>query len=380
MNLCGLRGLYIHFPFCKKKCGYCDFISYEGHLDLIFEYVRYLKREIAFYPKFNIDSIYLGGGNPGFVFSNCNRAIIDLLRFIFSYFSVSGDCEITIEINPEDIPNIDFNLIKSIGINRISIGLQRANRYSLDILTRNKESFEIFKANYKRLCDFNISIDFIYGIPGDTKNKVRAEVTKILLNHPPDHVSIYLLEIKRNTEFYMDGYMNIIPDDEILSDIYYEIRDLLENFRYFQYEISNFSKKGKVSRHNMKYFKNEEHIGIGVGAWGCLNGIRYQNFIDFNGYFKALDNGNLPYYFKEGINSEIYVKETIMMSLRTVRGIKRDFLDNIKDILPIHIYNKIIKKILFYKKNGFIKEENGYLSIDRDYFFVSNEIIGDIIF
>ncbi len=364
-------GLYVHIPFCYSKCYYCSFNSYpirDFQKDFLEKYFKKVILQLEFYSKFNfsLKSIYIGGGTPSIV----NPIFIEnIFNEIFKRYKVVNNCEITIEVNPKTFSIDKLKTYKSFGINRISVGIQSFIDKFLKILGRPYSSYEAVKSleivsNYFE----NINIDLIFGIPFQSLKDIEKEFL-FLKRFPVKHVSYYCLSIEEDTEFFKKGYKEI--SDDIFSKMYDLIIEKLNELRFSQYEISNFSKKNYFCRHNLNYWNYGEYIGVGAGAVSFFNRIRTKNFSNPKIYVKKEPN---EYEERECINLSKQKFEYIMLNLRKVEGInlhdykKRFNNDFFKE------FNEVLKK---FKDFFEIKKDNVNLNIEG--FKVSNLILSEFL-
>ena len=371
-------GLYIHIPFCKKKCEYCDFKSYAGKENLIDEYMKWLNYEIKEVGEGNqydyeagrddlaiVKTIYIGGGTPSVIDS---KYILQIMDCIKENYLVAEDVEVTIEINPGTVNEEKLITYKKSGINRLSIGLQETHNDLLKTLGRI-HSYEDFLATYQLARDVgfqNLNVDLMLGLPGQTIADLEESLDRIIeLN--PEHISVYSLIIEENTPFYEKLNENkiILPEDEAERKMYWLTKQKLERARYIHYEISNFAKKGFESRHNLSCWNQEEYIGFGVAAHSYTNNVRYSNIDKIEEYITNFDSNkqNENFVFHEKQNKESKMKEFMMLGLRKIEGIsiqkfKSKFGEN-----PIFIYRKELEKLV----------EEGLLEIDGDVIKLTNK-------
>lgn len=291
--------LYIHIPFCMKKCNYCDFLSAPADEKSQSAYMEALKREIAFYGRGMsgtvLTSIYIGGGTPSWL---QETYIEEIMQEIGQFFNIEKDAEISIECNPGTLTRGKLECYKRNGINRLSIGLQSADNEELRLLGRI-HTFEQFLRNFElaRECGFyNINIDLMNALPGQTVEKYYQTLTKVIrLN--PEHISSYSLMIEEGTPFYDRYKFDLVkqeagmPTEELpTEDTVYQIgklsQDMLEANGYLRYEISNYAKKGFECRHNIGYWQRADYIGLGLGAASLVNETRYSNIRDLDRYIE----------------------------------------------------------------------------------------------
>lgn len=291
--------LYVHIPFCMKKCNYCDFLSAPADEKTQAAYMEGLKKELAFYGKaygrVKLSAIYIGGGTPSWM---QEEWIQDLMEVIRRCFTIQEDTEITIECNPGTLTKSKLDCYRRTGINRLSIGLQSADDEELKLLGR-MHTYHQFLRNYElaRECGFsNINIDLMDALPGHTPEKFYQTLIKVIrLN--PEHISCYSLTIEKGTPFYDRYKFDMIKlhagmktEELPMEDTAYQIgkmtQDVLAQHGYLQYEISNYAKKGYACRHNTGYWQRKEYLGTGLGAASLMNEIRYSNIRDLKEYIE----------------------------------------------------------------------------------------------
>ncbi len=368
-------GIYIHIPFCKSKCGYCDFNSYAGMEDCVAPYFSALNKEISLYLKqdnFKIETIYFGGGTPTCVDT---KYIEQTLENIFSSYNVCPDAEITAECNPGTINLAGLTSLRCAGINRLSIGLQSTDDIFLKKLGRihSEKDFEDCLKN-ARLAGFdNISLDLMYGLPDQTLAHWSSTLEKAL-TFGAEHISCYLLKIEENTPFASQNLS--IPDDDTVSDMYDLGVAMLKNAGYERYEISNFAKDKKYSKHNLKYWKCDDFLGFGAGAYSCTNSKRFSNERCINTYIEKINTLGSAVVETIPESKADQMCEFVFLGLRCAGGIslhefEKRFKCNIFDV-----YGNTIQK---YVNLGFlILEENTLRFADKS-FFVSNTILSDFV-
>ena len=375
-------GLYIHIPFCKKKCEYCDFKSYAGQEALIDEYIKWLNYEIELVGKSNqadyengldklavVNTIYIGGGTPSFIEEKHIKEILDAIKknYVFP-INLEEKVEVTIEVNPGTVNEEKLKTYKASGINRLSIGLQETHNGILKNIGRI-HTYQDFLETYQtaRKVGFdNINVDLMLALPGQSIEDLSESVDRIIkLN--PEHISVYSLIIEEGTPFYKK-YMNNelkLPEDEIERKMYWLVKKRLEEAGYKHYEISNFAKPGYESKHNLACWNQEEYIGLGVSAHSYTNNLRYSNIDNIPTYVQNLKSGkdylNLVVHEKQ--TKESKMKEFIMLGLRKIDGV---YIQNFKEKFgenPIYLYRKEFEKL--------VQEE--LLEIDGDVIRLTNK-------
>ncbi len=350
--------VYIHIPFCENICSYCDFCKMYYNKDLVNKYLEELKKEVQKnYKNEIIKTIYIGGGTP----TALNLKQLEKLFEIIKIFKTKNP-EITIEANTINLSKEKINFLKD-KVNRISIGVQTFNRNHLKLLERKnniknlKNALNTFK---------NVNIDLMYGFKNQTLKDLKEDLEKIIqLN--PSHISTYCLILEPHTKLYIKKYEEIDGDKEY--EMYKEIQKMLKQNKYIQYELSNFSKKNKQSKHNLTYWNNEHYYGFGLGASGYIENIRYENTKSLNEYLK----GN---YIKE--TNELDEKETLenefILGFRKIKGINKEnfqkkYHKNIKEIEEV---NQLLKQ-------NILKENKKNIYINKKYLYTSNEVLINFI-
>lgn len=339
-------GLYIHIPFCRSKCPYCDFYSVRYEPAAAEKYTDRLLTEIKKYSG-SFDTIYFGGGTPSIIDSRLIGKIIKTAR---SHFNISDNCETTIECNPSKNLEKDFEQYAKFGINRISIGMQSARDEERFALGRRAGRAEVAKAvsDARRAGIVNISLDVMLGTPGQTLESL-DETFDFIAKANVTHISAYMLKIEEGTRFYKMGNRLSLPDEDTVAEMYCKTVDALSKLGFVQYEISNFSKPGFESRHNLKYWRLEEYLGIGATAHSLLNGRRFYYDRDFN----IIQDG-------KGKTEQ----ERIMLGLRLNSGIDKGLVK---------------KDWRHFEKMGLLKETNGRIALTTRGMLVSNSVIGGLI-
>ena len=356
-------GIYVHIPFCKKKCDYCDFISYCGKDDLIEKYVDSVKKEIEHVKiKSEITTIYIGGGTPSYIDS---KFIVQILEKIKEK-NVAQDAEITIEVNPGTVTQEKLQDYIDCGINRISIGLQTTNDELLKQIGRI-HNYEQFLETYKmakKVGFKNINVDLMLGLPNQRIIDLKESLENVL-KLAPKHISVYSLIVEDGTPIankIENGKLKL-PDDDLERNMYWYVKNTLELNGYKHYEISNFAKKGYESKHNMNCWNQMEYVGIGAAAHSYRDITRYSNTEDIKEYIKNVQKGEFE---KNRIIHEIQKeddskKEFMLLGLRKIDGIKISEFKNKFGDNPIYLYRNELKK-LSDEKLIIIQDDNIRLS------------------
>lgn len=364
-------GIYIHIPFCKKKCYYCDFISYCDKNELIDKYIECLKKEIINFSQkykdvYDITTIYIGGGTPSSINEKYIKNIIDTINN--NIVNIKKIKEITIEVNPGTITKEKIEQYKMARINRISIGLQSTNNKLLEEIGRIHDFAEFLETyNMARKVGFkNINVDLMLGLPNQTIKDLSNSVDKIIqLN--PEHISIYSLILEENTVLFnlIEQGKLILPTDEVERNMYWYIKNKLELSGYKHYEISNFAKEGYESKHNWNCWEQKQYVGFGVAAHSYLKDKRFSNIENLEQYINNIENDNLEKNYILHENQNIYdkKKEYMLLGLRKIDGVSIQKFKNKFDDNPIYLFRKELKKLI----------EEDLLEIDGDDIRLTNK-------
>ena len=346
-------GIYIHIPFCMQKCLYCDFVSYINKSECVKEYINCMIKEIQAYDlkKYNITTIYIGGGTPSFIESDYIKEIINVIQNKLEKNDTRWeDIEITIEANPGTVTLEKLNDYKTAGINRISLGLQVTQDRLLKQIGRihnYKDFLEAYEL-LKKVGFNNINVDLMIGLPNQSIKDLKESLDKII-KLDPNHISVYSLIIEDGTPIskLLDEEKIKLPDEEIERQMYWYVKNKLELNGYNHYEISNFSKKGKESKHNLNCWKQKQYIGIGAAAHSYFKDIRYSNTNNIEEYIKNIKENNIEKNRKieEKQTIEDKKNEFMMLGFRMIEGVniadfKAKFVDN-----PLYVYKEKIKKL-----------------------------------
>ena len=374
-------GLYIHIPFCIKKCAYCDFLSWSGDKDQKEEYVRDLEQEIRSYKTFAADyqvsTVYFGGGTPSILETGQIERIMGALR---QTFRIEKKAEITLEMNPGTAQKEKLKVYRQLGINRLSIGIQSVKNENLKLLGRI-HTYEDFLESYHmaREAGFdNISGDLISSLPGQTLEEWKEEL-EILIRTPLEHLSVYQLIIEEGTEFYerYGEHEELLPDDETSREIYLWTGEYLENQGFRQYEISNYARAGKESRHNLRYWERKDYLGLGLGAASMIRNMRMSNTRDWEKYRTGCRDPRKIREEVEFLEEPRQIEEFMFLGLRKTRGVSRkEFRRTFGKDLDL-IYEKTLKK---YLENGMLQESGDRIFLSEEGILLSNQIFADFLF
>lgn len=358
-------GIYIHIPFCKSKCYYCDFISYTNQCSQVESYIQEVSKEMKRYniSDYNVTTIYIGGGTPSFMDEKYIKQLLEELKTkLINNEAKFEEIEITIEINPGTITKQKLEQYKRSGVNRISIGLQSTNDILLKQIGRIHNYAEFLEAYQlvKEVGFENINIDVMIGLPNQTIQDIKKTLEEIKkLN--PNHVSVYSLMVEENTKMeklIATGELQL-PDEELERQMYWYVKNTLELNGYKHYEISNFAKEGKESKHNSNCWEQKEYIGLGASAHSYLHGVRYAN----SSFTEAGEWDFTNKEIQERQSLEDQKKEYMLLGLRKLEGVsiqkfKEKFVDN-----PIFLFREEIEKL--------VKQE--LLVVDGDWIRLTNK-------
>ncbi len=355
--------IYIHIPFCDTICSYCDFCKVFYNSKLVDDYLCALSHEIDMYYKGEvINTLYIGGGTPSCLSVQQLYVLFDIL----SRFNFSDDYEFSFECNIESINYDKLKFLYDHGVNRLSIGVQTFNLKFLKFLNRNHSSdLVVNRINMAKEIGFNnINIDLIYAIPGETLDDLNYDID-MFLDLGINHISCYSLILEEHTKLYVDGVSNISEDLD--RDMYELICDRLSSNGFNHYEISNFSKSGFESKHNLVYWNNMHYYGFGCGASGYIDNVRYDNTRSLNKYIKG------EYRLNEDVlDRNSIIENEFILGFRKINGI------NICDFNKKYgnIFNDVVNKKI---KEGKLINDGVNIFINPDYIYVSNSILVDFI-
>jgi oxygen-independent coproporphyrinogen-3 oxidase len=362
--------LYIHIPFCKSKCRYCDFLSAPCSEGERVRYIEALKAELTLYSDNNniIDTVYIGGGTPSLISISELSGIIDSIYINFKKDII----EFSIECNPESVTIEKLAAYKSLGINRISLGVQSLNDKVLKLLGRAHDKVDAIKAmdNVGTLFN-NWNIDFMLGLPGEEKDDA-VKCVEAAINRGAKHISAYSLILEEGTPLKesADRGEVIVPDADTAADNYERVRACLEGSGYGRYEVSNFALPGYECIHNMGYWRLKEYIGAGLGAHGYLKNTRYQNADKMGEYLSLISDGVKPISSEHIVNLKESEEEFIMLALRTSEGI---VINEYRRLFNSDFISKYFTALESIGKYLNITEKN--VSIKSEFMGVMNSII-----
>lgn len=358
-----MDAIYIHIPFCIRKCSYCDFLSFSGTTSEEREkYVEHIIREIKLYPEFSYDTVYFGGGTPSILTPEQIERIIKTLK-------IMPGAEVTLETNPKTVDLEKLKQLREAGINRLSIGIQSFNEKHLKNLGRlhtTEEGESVYKMARAAGLE-NISLDLMFSLPEESLEEVKSDLDKLFALEP-EHFSIYSLIWEEGTEFMkkLEKGEFSETENEIEAEMYNLIIDESRKNGYTHYEISNFSKPGKEARHNSKYWRNMEYLGIGIGASGYLGDVRYKNVTDAQEYYTMIDEGKRPVLEEEIIDSESFESYRNILGLRLLN----------EGVHPSEEYRNEFEKL---EAEGYLRKENERFLLTEKGIFFANDVFSRLV-
>ena len=363
-------GIYIHIPFCKQKCYYCDFVSFSGQNEKMGEYIRCLEKELESYDlsTYNVTTIYIGGGTPSYLES---KMIVDFLVKLKQKLQGNNTpfekMEITIEVNPGTVTMEKLQDYKNVGINRLSIGVQSTKDKLLKQIGRI-HTYQDFLNTYKmanKVGFKNINVDLMLGLPNQSIKDLKNSIEQVNLLQP-NHISVYSLIVEEGTKLkkLIDEGKLTLPDEELERQMYWYVKNKLEQNGYNHYEISNFAKIGKESKHNQNCWKQKQYIGLGLAAHSYVSEIRYSNTENLETYLQNIHDGKLEKnrIIQERQNLEDTQKEFMMLGLRMIEGIsicdfKEKFGTN-----PLYVFRNELNRLV----------SEGLIEVDLDRIRLTN--------
>jgi oxygen-independent coproporphyrinogen III oxidase len=372
MNL----GLYLHIPYCLHKCGYCDFNSHPENQEESIRYVEALLSELKFYSttlkKYSVLTVFMGGGTPTIL---PPLQLKKILQTVGHNFNLTSECEITIEANPATIKLETLQEIRSAGYNRISIGVQSFDEKELQLLERVHNEVEIHSTVHRaRAANFkNLSMDLMFALPDQTIEKWQSHLKQAIAKNP-DHLSTYNLTIEPATAFFKlhEKGKFCVPHEDIQLEMYKMTIQALEDAGYTQYEISNFSKPGMESQHNINYWNNGEYLGVGAGASSYLNGERFKNVNLPSIYIREIETKANAIDTRERLEPLQAMGETLMLGLRLLKGISIDVFENRFQVSFQKVYGKAVESLL---NQELITYNQNRIALSRKGLFLADSVI-----
>ena len=373
-------GIYVHVPFCRGKCQYCDFYSLptkedklmDGYQDAV---CMHIKEAGTLAPNHVVDTVYFGGGTPSLFGPDGMAAILSTIR---KYFDVSDNAEITFEANPDSVTPRLLRRLRAEGFNRVSLGIQCDNDEILKKLGRPhnfQQAVDAVKLIRKHRFK-NLSVDLMYGLPGQDLHSWMKTLKNVITQTKPEHISCYGLKVEEGTPLYEYKDFCNLADDDMQADMYLAAVEILREHGYRQYEISNFAKKGHVSRHNLKYWQGGEYIGFGPDASSDFGGHRFSIIRDLVGYIDGIRKSGSVLREDQIIAPRERAGEYLMMRLRTVGGVIPEEYEQ-RFLLP---FGPLAEKLAEYADKGYaIRTYDGRWHLTAEGFLISNTIISDLL-
>ena len=372
-------GVYIHIPFCRSKCDYCDFYSLAGREARMDDYhmalLAHLKETASRVRDRRVDTVYFGGGTPSFYGEEQLRELLETVR---AYYRLEEGAEITLEANPDSVDFPSLRSLRRAGFNRISLGMQSACPGELERVRRphTVEQTDMAVEAARKAGLENLSLDLIYGLPGQTPDSWKATVEHALALEP-EHLSCYGLKVEEGTPLAARAAAGeALPDDDAQADCYLWVADRLAREGYEQYEISNFAKPGFASRHNLRYWLLRPYLGFGPGAHSDFEGRRYSWVRDLEGYIRGVQEGGAPLDGEELISQSERGREYLMLGLRTTRGVdaRECWETYFMDFAPLEA------RLEEFRVRGWAERTpEGRWRFTPKGFLVSNLLIGDLL-
>ena len=372
-------GIYVHIPFCRSKCQYCDFYSVTGSEESLKDDYRkaiceHIREAGGQAPDYLVDTIYFGGGTPSYFGPDGMAAILTAVR---KYFDVSPSAEITFEANPDSITKPLLRRLRSEGFNRVSLGIQCDDDEILEKIGRPhnyQQAVEAYKL-IRRKGFRNVSVDLMYGLPGQSL-EAWQETLKNVLKLKPEHISCYGLKVEEGTPLYEVQEFANLADDDTQADMYLSAIKILRKRGYRQYEISNFCRKGNVSRHNLKYWNGEEYLGFGPDAASDFGGRRFTAVRDVHAYMEGILTGGMVLREVQDVPPRDRAGEYLMMRLRTSMGIDPEDYER-KYLLPFAPLENALEA--FRQQGLAVRTYDGRWHLTPQGFLLSNTIISDLL-
>lgn len=364
-----MAGIYIHIPFCRQKCSYCDFVSFSDKIGYAEAYMACVYKELKMRGEELkdrvFDTVYFGGGTPSYI---PPKLILGAMNRIRECFRLTDNPEVTLELNPGTIGEEKVKIYEKAGINRFSIGLQTAIDSQLEDLGRIHNARDYVYAA-KLLKGKNFSTDVMLGLRNQTKEDVKKTI-ELAAACGSSHISMYALTVEDGTPIYTDYLNGELPDSDEVAELYDYGRNLLSSLGFQRYEISNFCKEGLESRHNLNYWRRGEYIGVGLAASSFIAGKRFTNTFNLDDYMKCVISGFFPAVDAEQVNEADAKFEKVMLALRTAEGLSlKEYEEQFSSSVE-EDFSAALSKMRKY-----LEETDGRLRIKDEYLYVQNQIL-----
>lgn len=368
-----MRGLYVHLPFCFKKCGYCDFVSYTDAYGLENAYTKALLSEFDRYCGERIDTVYFGGGTPT---SLSTEHLTKLLDGVFSSFHVAPDAEVTVECNPKTADFAKFRALLAHGVNRLSIGVQSLDDECLKTIGRIHSACDAIRCveEAAQAGFLNLSVDLMFGLPKQSVSSIQKSVREVLAMSAVRHISCYGLILEENTPLWeqVQNEAIALPNEDAELEMYDEIKKMLRVRGFHQYEISNFARSGFQSRHNLKYWNCEEYIGCGAAAHSYFEGARFCHGPELKTYIQ----NPIAREHVTVLSEEEQMSEFMILGLRKTAGISGKAFFARFGCLPDEYYQNVIEK---FTKAGLLESDGDVLRLSEKGVYVSNTVLCEFV-
>lgn len=368
-------GLYIHIPFCLRKCNYCDFPSVAGRLELLPSYLSALENELVLqshrWTDRRVETIFIGGGTPSILLPGDYRSLMDTVRRVFQ---VSDSAEISLEANPGTVTAEKAYAMRDAGINRISMGVQAVQDPLLLAMGRihRKADAEEAIILFRNAGFTNLNLDLMFGLPGQTPDMWR-ETLAFALSMPISHLSCYSLSVEEDTPWgILDQEGRLLPaSDELDRLLYHEARRILAKEGFLHYELSNFAKSGFSCRHNLIYWNRHDYLGVGAASHSLMEGMRFANTADPDAYIRSVDNG-VPLLSESAVlTREEALSERMLMGMRLMEGVR---LDLVYKEFGINVAVRFADEIRLLQRDGLVLLENSVLRLTEKGFDLANRV------
>ncbi|MBM4053203.1 MAG: radical SAM family heme chaperone HemW [Planctomycetes bacterium] len=372
-----LSSLYIHIPFCAKKCDYCDFNSVVSESGIIDHYLHAVERELnVFEGKYSYDTVYIGGGTPTIVNEN---QIKTLLSIVNKHIKNKKAFEYTVEANPGTLTKNKMKLLRDYGVNRISVGIQSFQDDYLKFLGRIHSGAIATKCVELLVSEGfkNINVDLIFGYPGQTLDEWMQDLQRVV-ELKPEHISTYALTYEGETPLVKKARNGLVIklDEDVELEMYQTAMRFLRENNYCHYEISNFAKPGYECSHNINYWNNKEYLGVGAGAYSFIDGERSMNERSVSHYIKGIEESTNVKVFRESLPLHTFASETIVMALRMMRGMSgKDFYDR----FGYKIGEQFGAQISDLKRLGLLNDDDERLKLTEKGLFVADSVMAEFL-
>lgn len=376
MNRLPVKALYLHVPFCARKCYYCDFNTYVARPEVWERFVQALVREIRalgrLYPDTVLETVYAGGGTPSLLSCRQWQQIFEALR---GSFHLASDAEISLEANPGTVDREKLHVLRELGVNRLSIGAQSFNRELLRRLGRSHGPEEIVHSVElaRSVGGFSLNLDLMFGIPGQTMEDWRQSLAAAV-GLGPDHLSAYGLKVEEGTPYsrwYDQGVLDL-PSEDLEAKMYTALMEFMDKAGYEQYEISNFARPGARCRHNLVYWSNEPYLAAGPGAHGYVDGVRYVVVRNVPVYMELAWEGSSTVEEHHEVSDEEEMEDTMILGLRLLEGVGDDRFAQRHGRSLFDVFSGPVER---YLRSGLLVQEGSRVRLAREALWISNEVL-----